>query len=140
MRGVFAQIRQRGRLNQGHRGTPEKCHQCQHQQHAPKARGKKNTEVAHRAYRRGKLYYQQTLAGVVSQPAPQVWRDHAHHGLHGHQDRNLDCVKMNGLEIQTPVRGEHPDEGVVEKIEPGDAPVVIFAGSHLLKYQDWMCC
>lgn len=43
---------------------------------------------------------------------------------------------MDGGEIQAPVRREHADESVVEKIKASDAPVVVFWGGQLLKCHD----
>ena len=129
-RAVLAEIGERGRLHQRHRGAPEKTHQPQHQKHAPETGGRKHAQVAHRAQGRGDLHHQQALAGVIGQPAPEVRRDHAHHRLHRHQDGDLDGVEVDGLEVQAPIGREHPHEGVVEKIESGDAPVVILGSRH----------
>ena len=63
---------------------------------------------------------------MIRQPAPDIRRDHAHHRLDRHQHRNLDGIEMDGFEIQAPVGSEHPHESVVEEVESGDAPVVIF--------------
>jgi hypothetical protein len=38
---------------------------------------------------------------------------------------------VDGLEVQTPIGRKHPHEGVVEKIESGDAPVVVLVSRHI---------
>src|SRR4030067_3655844 len=130
MRSVPAEVAERSRLHQRHRGAPEKAHQRQHQEHAPETCGREHAEIAHRAQGCGELHNLLPPAGMVGQPAPDVGRDHAHHRLYRHQDGDLDCAELDGLQVQAPVGREHPDEGVIEEIEPGDAPVVVLGGGH----------
>ena len=125
-----AEITERGRLDQRHRGTPEKTHQPQHQKHAPETGGCKHTQVAHHAQSRCDLYHLVAIAFAVGQPAPDIGRNHAHHRLYRHQGCDLDGVKMDGFKVQAPIGRKHPHEGIVEKIESGDAPVIILGSRH----------
>ncbi len=136
MRGVLAEICQRGRLHQRHRGAPEETHQHQHQEQAPEAGGSEHPQIEQCAQTRRHLHYQQALAGMVGQPAPDVGREHAHHRRDRHQDGDLDGIEVDGLQVQTPVGREHPHEGVVEEIESGDAPVIVLGGRHKKKLRN----
>jgi len=50
--------------------------------------------------------------------------------LHRNQNGDLNGIEVDRLEIEAPIGREHPHEGVIEKIESGDAPVVILVGMH----------
>ncbi len=119
-RGFITEMRQRGRLNQRQRGTPEKHHHEQHDKQQRKTLAGKHAEKGQRARCAGQTHDLHAAPAVVRQPAPQMRREDARQLRQRHQHADLDGAHADGIQVQREERREGAEIGEVEKIERGE--------------------
>ena len=94
-----------------------------HQEKPKEAMRPKHRHKTQQAKKSGEFYPLNTLLGVVCQPAPQIGRKNAADLKQWHENANISCREMLGLQIQAPIRHKRADKEVVNEVEAGKVGV-----------------
>ncbi|MNM61408.1 hypothetical protein D3C81_727090 [compost metagenome] len=122
-RGLPVQVGQGDDLELRQHRMPEERVQGHYQRQPGVAFAKEDKGEGGQGRQCAQAHDQQALAGAVTQPAPQVGGDAAHEHGDGHQLADACRREAQVVEVQRQERGGGTEQGEVEQIEAGQAPV-----------------
>ena len=122
-RGLFLQVSQGDHFELRQHRVPEERMQGHHQGQPGVGLADEDQRKTDQGTHRAKPHDGQPPAGVVAQPAPEVGRHATHQHGNGHQLANTRAGEAQVIEIQRQERRRRPEQGEVEQVETGEAPI-----------------